>query len=202
MCLLIVAKEKFPSPTLLKIAEEQNEHGGGIAWTEGKHVVYKKGLTADEIYNLRGQVSFPCIIHFRKSTVGKDDKGLNHPFPVQEDVSTALEGKAKKVLAHNGTWINWKEALFSFMNGNSGMYDHSKGSTDTRAMAWLYHQYGSLGDLFLSLLNEKVAVLEPNKVKTFGSGWVEKEDLLLSNNPQNRWFKGHYNWDDIWKRKI
>lgn len=181
MCILIVVRDKFPTLDFLKLSESKNRDGGGIAYTSGEEVKWKKGLTADQIYKYKGKIPTPFIIHFRAAPIAAGAlKGPEHchPFPVTADVSLELEGKADKALAHNGSWTDFRNYVFKLCSATDKLYEGP--ATDTRGIAWLYYR---LGDVFLQLLGQKVAVIESKKVKCFGVGWKSKDTLMVSNDP-------------------
>jgi predicted glutamine amidotransferase len=142
MCIALatIGKNK-PSLDILHACEEANPHGGGIAWRKGKRIHWKKGINADEIHKIVQRESGPFLIHFRIATVGGVSPELCHPFPVGGKASLAVEGSASAVVAHNGTWHNWKRTIEGAAHALKA--DLPVGViSDSRAMAWLVAHVG------------------------------------------------------------
>ena len=159
MCVAIIipGAAKWPSKETLLACEKANQHGGGIAWTDpDKRIVrWKKGITAEEIYEITQQVKPPGLIHFRISTAGGVVPELCHPFPVTKESSLALEGTAHQVMIHNGHFSKWDEILLLKMPPGKKLPSGSL--SDSRAMAWLASHYGQN---FFLLTGEKIACLD------------------------------------------
>lgn len=184
MCLLIVSENKFPSTEVLTLANTQNPHGAGIAWAENGKVRWKKGITLSEVLALKDQVEGkPHIIHFRYATVGGKRNDLCHPFAIDEDATTSLEGETDKVLAHNGHWSGYSKDLYLTLDHNTQL--PSGPWSDTRAMAWLAHVKGVN---FLETIREKIAVLTgEGEITVFQKHLFHKHnDLMLSYDPFSR----------------
>lgn len=181
MCLLIAATKDFPSLEILRLGEEQNGHGGGIAWVENGLVHWKKGIKAENMLEFEAKGP-PWIIHFRLATYGGQREDLCHPFPVTKDCATTTSGSAPAVLAHNGSWREWSKELLTHLDYKLRL---PKGPwSDTRAIAWLTHLKG---EAFVSGLHEKVVILTPEGAKIFSKHmWTEKNGLLLSYDPFTR----------------
>jgi hypothetical protein len=96
---------------LINACHAANPHGAGVAWREGKEVHWMKNLSCGAVETLVDQIAGECVIHFRWASVGKVCPELCHPFPVDRGASTKLEGKAARLLFHNGTWSGHKSAL-------------------------------------------------------------------------------------------
>lgn len=147
MCVIYGCEKGVPDEEKLMRSEEQNDDGAGIAWQEkdSKGVVtgirWVKGLSAKEIIkhiNMKG-VDFPLMLHFRSVSVGGKHKELCHPFP--PGGSLALEGVAPFVVAHNGTWSGWSEALFWTLI-SKGQKVPKGPMSDSRAIAILAGNHG------------------------------------------------------------
>ena len=93
-----------------------NPHGAGVAWRQDGMVRWQKNLGPEEVANVIGGLDGELVIHFRWASVGGVNPQLCHPFPVNRGASTKLEGKAGRVLFHNGTWSGHKSAL-EFVEG-------------------------------------------------------------------------------------
>lgn len=179
MCIIIVAETEFPFNKVLQLSELQNGHGGGIAYIKEGKVYYHKALTAKQIGKFRHTTEGPWLIHFRIGTVGGLNASLTHPFPVSMDTGMELDGSSEAVIAHNGHYPWWKEELFrAFEEGDSipeGPW------SDSRAMAWLIGKYGE--SYIPNFIYQKVAYLDKNGIRRYGSGWVKHGPLWLSNDP-------------------
>lgn len=201
MCIIVVAKTKFPSKEVLEMCEKQNGHGGGIAWRENGLVRWKKGLKAIEMLEFEAKGP-PWLIHFRIATVGGIRPELTHPFPINSCASLDLEGTTDSgVVAHNGNWFQWHSKVMEMANDG---HDLPKGPwSDTRAIAWMTAMH-SID--YLKEVNEKVAILTPEQFTTYGSwGWMydKQTELSFSYNPFIR--SGYYSEYDYdsgeWNRK-
>ena len=178
MCVIFACKIKKPSPKDLFLGEKVNPDGAGIAWVRGKTVYWKKNLKASDIVKLLPKVNLPLVIHFRLASVGGGSSSLCHPFPITKDVPLSLEGKIKgSVLAHNGTWLEWRKICFQILLRKNIRCPDGLWS-DSRAMAWIAAHYG-IG--VLHFIGEKVAVLSPKGLKIFGTGWELYNGMLVSN---------------------
>jgi hypothetical protein len=191
MCVAILCPKEFPDYLDMKACEDANKDGGGVAWYVGKdRVRWKKGITADEIFDMiaAGEVTTPAMIHFRIATVGGTSKELCHPFPINKSASLALEGEAPGALVHNGHWSFWGDKVLQSVLLNHGKLEDGPWS-DSRAMAWLVKRYGVK---MLDMLSgsQKVAVMEPDgRILMWGSWTTEKQS---SGNPiyySNMWWK-------------
>ena len=176
MCIIVICEKRHPSLNELLEMQRVNSDGAGVAWREENYVRWKKGLNAKEVYELIQKIDYPYVIHFRLATCEKSPY-LCHPFPVTHNVEMALEGKADRVLFHNGVWTNWRElCLQAVMKKN---IDFLQGKvSDTRALAWFVYHYGSS---VLNLLNEKVVIFSNKKILRFGEGWIEEDGITYSN---------------------
>lgn len=186
MCVAILVptpeegKEHKPlSLEVLQACEKSNPAGGGIAYLtapgQPQGVIFKKGIKADEIFEIQKNLKPPYQIHFRIPTIGGPDPALCHPFPISKKASVTLEGVAGVTLIHNGHWGNWRNTLLCLLQ------DKLPGNpwSDTRAMAYLVAWYGQE---ILSIVDEKVCLLGANGVyRFFGSGWQEHEGAYFSN---------------------
>jgi len=181
MCVIILCEKEsaFPSLATLESAEKLNPHGGGIAWLENGKVRYKKGINAKEIFAITEKIQLPAIIHFRIASIGSVVTELCHPFQINDEASTDIEGTCDGVLFHNGTWSEWNEFMMKAVISSNSPMPIGQWS-DSRAMAWLANKYGSK---FLQLIDtsNKIAVLTPSGIEKFGR-YVEVEKNLCSND--------------------
>lgn len=193
MCVILVCEKQKPNFKTIKACYNSNKDGMGIAFLRKGQVHWAKGIEKPEdINNLVELVKPPFVLHFRISTVGGNSKLLTHPFPIMNSAKLALWGRTKSgVLFHNGHWSDWEERLFDIvMRG----YKLPKGEwSDSRAIAWLTAKFG---EQMLSLIPaQKIAILSPSGVKTYGVGWIKKDGILYSNLNHEYTYVG-YNTDD------
>jgi len=176
MCVILICEKKKPSREILEKCEIANPDGGGLAWRESGMILWKKGLTADEIADIIQRIPLPFVIHFRLATVGGKIPALCHPFPVSFSSSTFLTGKAKKVLFHNGHYLGWKEDMKNTIFKKNQKLPFGPWS-DSRALAYLT---ASWGEGYLDLLEEKICVFSPSKIKLWGI-WEQENEITYSN---------------------
>lgn len=186
----MLCDKEFPKKETLDSAELINPHGGGIAWTEkqknGKKTVkYEKGITAKRMWEIitSGKAKVPAVIHFRISTIGGVKDELTHPFPITKQAETKLKGKANAVLFHNGHLNEWQELCLQTVIRKGVEFPEGDWS-DTRGLAWLLGHHG-IG--FLNLIEaddgyNKYAILTPQGITKYGSGWKQVDKNLCSND--------------------
>lgn len=178
MCVILVCQTERPDQAMVEKAWDFNDQGGGVGWIDGKSVRWKKGLNLEEMQDLCKTLPLPYIAHFRISSVGSQHPTLCHPFPIEKDVSTTLEGTTKKgVLFHNGTWTKWRETTFETLRLKNCEMPEGFWN-DTRAIAFHSALYGIN---VLELIDERTAVVTPNGVEIFGSGWTKEGEVIVSN---------------------
>ena len=177
-----------PKKEILESAEQTNRDGGGFAWTDGEYVYWEKGMhvTADYIDEQikKKKIQLPIIVHFRISTHGGTNDQLCHPFPISaknQEKDCELKGKDKEgVLFHNGVWRDYDDMAIELLKTRSeARLPELHNLSDSRVMAWLVKFYGIN---YLQLIDEKVTVLTPKGIRTFGSGWTEVEGVKCSNS--------------------
>jgi len=184
MCIALATTNQTTKPSLavLRACELANPHGGGIAWRVGKGIRWEKGIGAEEIHEIIRRNEGPFLIHFRIATVGAPKPELCHPFPVGGDASLALSGKASSVIAHNGTWHNWKSVIERAARSLKAKLPQGPIS-DSRAMAWLVAQVGARA--FNGVTGSRFAYFTRNGIKLFGD-W-HKLDGFYASNLNWRW---------------
>jgi len=96
---------------VLRACEKANPHGAGVAWREQGKVRWFKNLSAEDVIALLPDLTGEVVIHFRLASVGGVDPFLCHPFPITPIAPLSIEGKALRVLFHNGTWHEWESGL-------------------------------------------------------------------------------------------
>lgn len=176
MCVIISMIKTVPSLKTFKKCEEANGDGGGISWIDGDMVKWKKGIKAEEVYEIAKKAGGNCVAHFRIGTIGGKDFGLCHPFPITNDCPTSLEGTAKRVLFHNGHWHKWDDVCMEMVLFKNAYFPGGDWS-DSRAMAWLISHCNSS---FLKFLGQKVVIHSAKNQLYFGE-FQKKDDVYYSN---------------------
>lgn len=179
MCVAFVTnKEKRVPDEWVRAAYQHNNAGAGIAYRDGEEVVWKKGMNLEEVQELNETVPLPYALHFRIPTCGGPIKKLTHPFPIEENVSLALDGRIKgSVLFHNGHWGRWKDFMLEAAARGRLKIPGDKWS-DSRAMAWMAAHFG---DGVLDLIDEKICAFGANSIDIYGTGWTVRETIWCSN---------------------
>lgn len=191
MCVIFLATDKRPTPSMVDRAYDTNGSGAGIAWRhqdEGKPLVVRwvKGLKREEIQKLVAEAPLPFVCHFRIPTCGGAIPELTHPFPIAKNTSLSLEGSTKGfVLFHNGHWGRWKDESLKAALEHKLTIPAGKWS-DSRAMAWTAAHFGVN---ILEFIDEKCIAFGPQDVEIYGSGWSKEEDVWVSNK---HWVGGNY----------
>ena len=179
MCLIIAVEKETPPLCELEYANTINPDGIGIAWIgPGGMIQWHKGLGLPDLQTLVPYVPTPYVVHFRVATSGGVSSKLCHPFPISRNVTTEVEGRAKRVIFHNGIWFDWKEVLVKSLIATGRRLPLGPWS-DTRAMAFLAHHYG---EEILNLLDEKIVMLSSKGLKFFGHGWIVQDGRSYSND--------------------
>ena len=80
MCVIAKYTEAYPTKTMLESMEAMNKDGGGMAWIEGDHVRWEKGMHVNTKFIMdkieSEKIQLPIIIHFRIATHGSVDTPL------------------------------------------------------------------------------------------------------------------------------
>jgi hypothetical protein len=170
-----------------------NKDGASIAWREKKkngpaEVCWEKGIDdVEAIRKLCAEKPLPYVVHFRIQTVGGIWPELCHPFPIDNDASTALTGRTRSsLLFHNGTFDKWKDAMLRAAENFKQRIPDGKFS-DTRAMAWLADKYG---ENYLNFVEARGVIFGPEDTSIlFGTGgWNLKDDVWVSNSVwESKW---------------
>ena len=175
MCVIAVCEKNLPSLDDLQKMERTNNDGAGVAWIEDGFVRWRKNLRAEEI--LEVPFTLPVAIHFRMASIGGIHPELCHPFVVDRNADTKIEGSTKKsVLMHNGHWADWRSFCRNALRKVKGKIPSGRWS-DTRALAWLSHLYGKE---FLEIAEQKVALISPRGIALYGS-WVDHKGYKVTN---------------------
>ena len=177
MCVILVCPPKVrPTDEILRACHDANPHGAGVAWRERNRVHWRKNLQVGQVARLIRDVKGEVVIHFRWASVGGIKPRLCHPFPVSHTARLSLEGKAKSVLFHNGTWGGWEEALDRLVS--LGQHDDLDGAmSDTRAAAVLVDH---LGESVLERLPGRWVLMGQKATKLCGE-WEEFRGMKVSN---------------------
>jgi len=190
MCIILLAENKHLTKDILKKAENNNPHGAGIAWINQKtkrvQWIKAENLTADKIYKIikSKKIQLPYVVHFRITSIGETCDQLCHPFSLNAKLDeNKLIGSSKEgVLFHNGTMRSYKDHLDIIFNLNNEKLPSGKIS-DSRTMSYLASQ-NRLGFEYLERCTsgQKIAVLTPKGIKTFGDNWTSVKDTKCSND--------------------
>lgn len=177
MCLIIYAKDNRPKPEYIANGARSNSDGIGIAWRENDYLRYRKGLSVEETVELAATLPLDYTIHFRMASIGGKSERLIHPFPVRLDVPLKKEGKANKLLFHNGHWSDWEKVLLNNLSYRVSLPDGIW--SDTRALALLTAIHGKG---FLQLLGgyNKFILMTPKSSSVIGD-FTEDEGVFYSN---------------------
>lgn len=176
MCVIAAMIDRKISKEDLLKCERANKDGGGVSWVEDGKVHWKKGIDGKEMWKIIEKVALPCVAHFRISTTGTYTKALTHPFPIEEQCSTALHGSADRVLFHNGMWNKWDDWCMEMVVMKNIVFPGGEWS-DSRAMAWMIHHSNPS---FLRFVGQKIAIHTADKVYMWGS-FTEKDGIYYSN---------------------
>lgn len=177
MCVILICPEQVrPSLEKLRLCQQKNPHGIGIAWRDRGAVGWTKNNNVEVIDQLARRIKGEIIIHFRLASVGGVCDELRHPFPIRRDAGLERFGRHRSVLFHNGTWHGWSKALDYARNDGHSI---PKGTmSDTRAAAFLCSIYGTE---FLSKCGVSRWVYF-SAAKTVRIGrWHEREGIAYSN---------------------
>lgn len=185
MCVIARYEDKYPTKEMLDSMEAMNKDGGGIAWIEGDHVRWEKGMHVTSQFIMdkieSEKIQLPIIVHFRIATHGSVDTPLCHPFAISGDVDDTMASGFDKegVLFHNGIWRDYKEVALKLLMNRPDAKLVDGDISDSRIMAWLVRYFGMN---YLSMIDEKVCVLTPKGIQTFGKGWTTVDKVACSNS--------------------
>lgn len=181
MCVIVIGSEKAQSSIEeLHRMEAANKDGAGIAWlTKRGKVRWIKGLDAGGVAEvLRTKVRGAWVGHFRFATVGGAGAELTHPFAVNAQATTTVEGESERVLFHNGHWSDWS-AHAQGVSRALGVSLPDGPMSDSRAAAWIV---AMLGEQFLDLLPGRWVLLDKGGARRWGAGWSERPDGTTVSN--------------------
>ena len=190
MCIILLAETKHLTKDILTKAENNNPHGSGIAWINQKtkkvQWIKAENLTAKKIYKIikSKKIQLPYIVHFRITSIGETCDKLCHPFSLNAKLNeNELTGSSEEgVLFHNGTMRSYNDHLKLIFNLNNEKLPSGKIS-DSRTMSYLASEK-RLGFEYLERCTkgQKIAVLTPKGIKTFGDNWTNVKDTKCSND--------------------
>jgi len=131
MCLIIATRKNLTSSEVqivnnLIIANwKTNKDGAGFAYRKENKWKFRKGIMTPEglllnVNRILGKTE--VVIHLRKTSAGKTNKQLTHPFPLTENPIKRLKGTTDKLLFQNGTVT--KDPIYSNLS-------------DTALLAWV-----------------------------------------------------------------
>jgi len=145
-------------------------------------VVWKKDLNLEQIQALIKTVPLPFVAHFRIASIGGIRGDLTHPFEIDNNPTTATEGRTKKwMLFHNGHWDKWQDVMLSTAV-RFGVPVPMGAWSDSRGLAWLGSIY-SRG--FYGLVGgQRLVSFGPGEedIEVFGDGWKNIEQIYCSND--------------------
>lgn len=174
MCVILVCPPTVrPDRFIIDACHRKNPHGAGVAWRENGLVRWVKGLEPDEVEPLIKSLPGEIVIHFRWASVGEVTPKLCHPFPVTPSATTRLNGTARAVLFHNGTYGAWRDVLRKMPKGRIG----DKLLSDSRVVASMVDY---LGIDVLDEIHGKFVVFERDFTKLFGY-WEKFAGMKASN---------------------
>lgn len=180
MCWIGVAYENRIPEKDLVAACRSNADGIGIAWVHGDRVRWVKGISQKKAIAALKTMPFPYIVHCRLASIGGVDVKLCHPFPTTSRAGTNSAGVAQGVVAHNGHWIGWREALLPVFAAQGKRLPPGPWS-DTRAAAALA---GILGPAVLSTLPGRWVHLTPKGAFFYGDlSWTKEKGRWYSAKP-------------------
>jgi len=194
MCIIAICKERPLTQKEIKNCWENNNHGAGIAWKEGRKIHYKKGfMTLSDFEKFYEEVKYkiPHIVHFRKASVGAVCKELTHPFELGLKPNR-LEGVTNKVLFHNGSvsdWEKYKVELLGYCLKEKKPLPEGKLS-DTRLVAILAGIM-NLKATHLEFFGGKWVIFTPRKIEYIGD-FISENGILFSNSDYARTYSTYY----------
>jgi len=151
-----------------------NSDGAGIAWFDRGVVQIEKGLMElpHLLYTLRNLDKVEAVIHFRYATHGGVHRDLTHPFVIDRDRETVLQGDCgSDVLVHNGVISGY---------GDETISDTAQFITDT--LAYVPHLATRL-DVLRLVGGSKFAYLDGSneEIHLIGNFHKLKNSLMVSN---------------------
>jgi hypothetical protein len=165
----------------LQCMDDDNPHGGGVAWLQNGRIAFRRGLTASQIYAMQecGVLTFPYLLHFRWATHGSRTMKLTHPFPTgARAFDGELRGEADEVLIHNGVWHDYRH--WEPIIGPEVPYWKLDDISDTAVAAYFYAWFPEIADEIPWAVASAKVVDGAMAIKKHG-GWSEHEGNEFSN---------------------
>lgn len=199
MCIAAIIHKPI-SQKYLDEMERDNPHGAGVAWVRHGKLEFRRGLTAERIGWMQTwrQFTYPYLLHFRWATHGKKVASLTHPFPVgRRALMGELEGRASKVLIHNGVWTDYDDAE-PLLHEEPKYHELVKADklSDTQVAAYIIGRWPEWQDDILAKIPWACAVASVNKgridIKKYGSSWTTHAGNEYSNLqwlPADEWWE-------------
>lgn len=205
MCVILVCPpEVRPELETLKACHTANPHGAGVGWRQGEKVHWQKNLGPQEVDALIQRLKGEIVIHFRWASVGGVSGRLCHPFPVNREASTKLEGSARRLLFHNGTWSGHREALKFVEKKQKRIVQGAM--SDTRVIALLVDHLRDHD--VLRNIDGRFVLFSVDSTKLYGE-WKTWEGMHVSNlgflyemerrERRERWGEEKYEQLGLWK---
>ena len=215
MCVIVAHPAgKVPARRILEACYYGNSDGIGIAYKQGNGKIrFHRGISFSDMERLVAKVAdrkIPYILHFRFATIG--DRGLGrlcHPFPVSKELDDIrkLQGEAKAVLAHNGTWRDMDSA---FPQQLVRQLINDDGWSDSALIAWgigkgkeIRLDQNGYGNRIAMLYGHENFGVDGTGLRLWGRGWIKDEGIWYSNsswrgyiNSRNRINYGLEDYDD------
>lgn len=182
MCVVVYKKSgiELPSKEDLKRCYDHNNDGAGYMFRYNNKIHIRKGFFDFELlyhdlknrydgYNL---IDEDVVIHFRITSMGRDNIQNTHPFPVttKNDMFNYRYLITEKGVAHNGT--------MSFLNPSNGESDTLVFSREYLPL--LDYSNPKIRDIIRELTKSKFVVMDKYKTYLIGE-FQEKEEILYSN---------------------
>ena len=199
MCVIMMFEDEYPKKEMLDSAEAFNKDGGGFSWIDSAKgtVRWEKGMHVTSKFIMetidRENIQLPIIIHFRIATHGGVNNELCHPFAISAENNEDLEATGQDVngvLFHNGVWSDWNSVAMKVLLNDKETKLPSGNFSDSRMMAWLIRH---LGNNYLQLIDEKVALMTPDGIVRYGKGW-SMEGKVDCSNTHWKWRNNNKGW--------
>jgi len=179
MCIIAICENRALSYPEFETCFNGNRHGAGFAWWDGEKVSMKKGyMEIKGAWKAYATVPVPHIAHFRISSSGSVCKELTQPFlcTPESPLVQKWEGDGK-LLFHNGTVRDWKQALLSAILATKVKPDGKM--NDSRAGAIMASFIDDT--IFDFWTGDRWLLLDKDGYRKYGT-WVEGDDGILYSN--------------------
>lgn len=193
MCIIAYkpAGAKFPSKSTIKTMFRNNPDGAGFMYTapDGVHIV--KGLMSVSAFmqalsQIKHDTSIPVVMHFRIATHGGYSESMTQPFPLTNKNKRlrALNTICDVGIAHNG--------IIHMCNDAKKISDTAMFIRDY--MTRLTAVKKPFDDINLNIIEacigSRMLILErTGDVHILGTGWIEDNDIIYSNDSYLDWTK-------------